>query len=95
MTPVPQWPRTVTTALIITITVILIVWDFIAYYLAATQATESDVAGNWLCNYLWITLAASLLFGHLLGSGKTPITATHIAIVIVGMLLGYFATVLS
>ncbi len=83
-----------TTVLIVVTVASYVVYDFIVYYLAGAEATESNTFGGWLKHSLWVVLFTGLLIGHLMGSNpENSTTWRHVGALVVGLLLGYFCTV--
>lgn len=85
-----------TKAVIIIPTILYILYDFVAYFMAGGEATLSTTTGNWLVKSFWIVLAMGLLVGHLMGSAtEAQISWRHGAVLVAGLLLGYLLTVMA
>lgn len=87
--------ETATKLVIIIPLVMYIIYDFVAYFMAGGKATLSTTTGNWLVKSFWIVLAVTLLVGHLFGSAtEGAMTWRHLAVAVVGFVLGYLLTVM-
>lgn len=87
--------QTTTKFVIIIPTILYILYDLVAYFMAGGKATLSTTTGNWLVKSFWLVLLVGLLVGHLMGSAtEGQVTWRHGAVLIVSMILGYCLTVM-
>lgn len=91
-----SWPNIVTVSLIVGTVLSWIAWDIPAFTLeTGGAATESVTLGTWFYKYAWIAVVMGLFVGHIIRSGPSTPSWSHIVLFVGAAIIGYIASSLT